>query len=288
MTIRENSPVTTTVRAKAPQSGEKIHHQDHDKMPQSLRIRKARKVATTTRPKVRSTHFAFSSFIAVVIRVLGFGCRHELRFSPLERTDKKIIDTLVSVFVLIDVSPPCINIELHIVECADILVEFDDGSRETVGPFVGTVTGSDVARQVIPVRIHNENDVPGLAHDDDVLNGLYQTLLLTADIHNALQAYGNHSMLTGLFGFHFSFLKEKYVDRRFGFEQSADFVRDENLCRSARRRLVFHFRAVGSYMEIRVRVSDTNIVSQRLGAFNRVGHRPPVEVVVEYEHVITL
>lgn len=77
MTIREKSPVTTTVRAKAPQIGAKIHHQDQGKMPQSLRIRKARKVATTTRPKVRSTHFAFCSFIAVGIEGLEFERRHE-------------------------------------------------------------------------------------------------------------------------------------------------------------------------------------------------------------------
>lgn len=67
MTIRANSAAATTARAKVPQSGAKIHHQDQGKMPQRLMIRVAKKVATTTRPKVRSPNFAFCSFIAVVI-----------------------------------------------------------------------------------------------------------------------------------------------------------------------------------------------------------------------------
>ena len=171
-------------------------------------------------------------------------------------------------------------------ERLNVLLEFDNSGGEAYRSFIGTVAGGYISRQVVPVAIHDKNDVPDLARLDNILNGLNKTLLLVADIHNTLQADGDHPMLTSFFCFLLALLEKQHLDRRFRLIEAPHLFGNENLCRRPWRRLVFHFRAVLRHMKVWIGVTCADIVAQCFSAFYRILHRAAIQIIVEDEHVI--
>lgn len=56
-----------------------------------------------------------------------------------------------------------------IVHCLNVLLEFDDGLGELIRPLVDLVTYLNLAVEMIPVAIHQQNDILYRAFLDQVL-----------------------------------------------------------------------------------------------------------------------
>ena len=145
---------------------------------------------------------------------------------------------------VVDVAEEDVNRHPDIVHCLNVLLEFDNSLGELIRPLIYVVPYLNLAVKVVPVAIHQQNDILYRAFLNQVLKILDQPSLGIPDIVNSLNTDRSNAMLAGLLCLLLPLLNDESLDVSFGKESLPDILRNIELSRGPLGCLVFDLPAI--------------------------------------------